>query len=95
MNIETLHNNYIAQRHMEIIEKCFNRIIETDLMAIIRIAIMEITDRNLTLSINSVHARIGNGKDRQNGVNRCEDNAKNKFMSPILNIILESLMSLN
>ena len=31
---------------------------------------MEIIDKNLTLSINNALVKIGNGKDKQNGVNK-------------------------
>lgn len=94
-NIGNLHRNNIAQRHMLIIDNILNKTLEKDLMEIIKIEIMETTDKNLILSINSVLAKIGNGKDRQNGVNRCDDNVKNKSMSPILNTILEYPINFN
>ncbi len=93
-NIDNLHRNNIVQRPMEIIGKTLSRTTEIDPM-IIRIATMEITDKNLTLSINSVLAKIGNGKGKQNGVSKCVDNVKNKSTSHILNIILVYQMSSN
>ena len=94
-NIGNLHRNNIAQRHMLIIDNILNKTLEKDLMEIIKIETMENTDKNLFLSINSVLVKIGNGKDRQNGVNRCGDNVKSKSMSPILNTIPEYPISFN
>lgn len=56
---------------------------------------METTDRSLTLSINNELVKTGNGRDRQNGVNKCDDNAKNRSMSRTLNITLEYVTSSN
>lgn len=70
INIESPLKNNIAQKRMPIIENTLNKTLEIDLMEITKTETMETIDKNLIHNINNVLAKIGNGKDRQNGVNR-------------------------
>lgn len=69
-NIENLLKNNIAQKRTPIIENTLNKTLEIDLMEITKRETMETIDKSLIHNINNVLAKIGNGKDRQNGVNR-------------------------
>lgn len=69
-NIESPLKNNIAQKRMPIIENTLNKTLEIDLMEITKRETMETIDKSLIHNINNVLAKIGNGKDRQNGVNR-------------------------
>lgn len=69
-NIENLLKNNIAQKRTPIIENTLNKTLEIDLMEITKRETMETIDKSLIHNINNVLAKIGNGKDRPNGVNR-------------------------